>query len=229
MPAPTTTDARDPRLRPYAIVADGAALAREGLFVAEGRLVVERLLDDGRFRVHSVALTPAAAAAMPAVRGRHPAVEVIVCERDVLQQVAGFNFHRGCLALAYRPVEETPLVSFAAATRVLALEGVTDPDNVGGLFRSALAFGVDGVIVDAATADPLYRKAIRTSMAATLRVPFARVGSWIEALRTLRGHGLPIVALTPQADAVELNVFAREAKGRWVVLAGSEGYGLTDE
>jgi tRNA G18 (ribose-2'-O)-methylase SpoU len=228
MSAPLVSDALDPRLRPYALVGDAAALVREGLFVAEGRLVVERLLDDGRFRVRSVALTPAAAAAMQAVRSRHPDVEVIVCEQDVLRQVTGYDFHRGCIALAYRPDEDTPLTAFAGTTRVLALEGITDPDNVGGLFRTALAFGVDGVIVDRATADPLYRKAIRTSMAATLRVPFARVDSWMDGLRTMRHHGLSIVALTPRADAVDLNDFARQAPERCVVLAGSEGYGLTD-
>src|SRR3954447_18729757 len=189
--------ASDPRLAPYRAVADPAALARDGLFVAEGRLVVERLLEDGRFDVHSVAATTGALAALAPALALRPDLAVYECETAVLREITGFAFHRGSLALAYRPPREVELASLAGATRLLALEGVADPDNVGGLFRTALALGVDALILDGATADPLYRKAIRTSMAATLRVPFVRVSGWLDGLDALRAAGLRIVALTP--------------------------------
>jgi tRNA G18 (ribose-2'-O)-methylase SpoU len=112
---------------------------------------------------------------------------------------------------------------------VLALEGVGNPDNVGGLFRTAFALGVDAVILDPATADPLYRKAIRTSMAATLRVPFLRVEPWTEGLASLRAAGFQIVALTPHPDAVPLPEFASRAGERLVLVVGSEGPGLGSE
>src|SRR4051812_3565422 len=190
-------DASDQRIAAYAAVGDAVALARDRLFVAEGRLVVERLLEDGRFDIHSVAVTPSAADALANVLARRTDVAVFVCEPAILQQITGIDFHRGCVALARRPSSQMPLSQLLRATRVLALEGIGNPDNVGGLFRTAFAFGVDAVLLDAATADPLYRKAIRTSMAATLRLPFLRVEAWVDSLIALREAGLRLVALTP--------------------------------
>jgi len=202
---------------------------RQGLFVAEGRLVVERLLEDRRYRVHSVVVTPAAAEAMAGVLARRADVAVHVCTPAELRATTGFDFHRGCLALAYRPAADPAAVDFTEASRVLAIEGVRDPDNVGGLFRTALAFGADAIVLDEATADPLYRKAVRTSMAATLRVPWVRASSWTAALDDLRRHGCILAALTPRAGAQALAEFAARAPERLAILVGSEGFGLRDE
>ena len=211
----------------YRVVGDPAALQRAGLFVAEGRLVVERLLLDGRFRVQSVAVTPAAAAALAPVFAQRPDVPVIVCEPAALASITGFDFHRGCLALARRGVETVPLVTLTGARRLLALEGVGNPDNVGGLFRTAFALGVDGVLLDRATADPLYRKAIRTSMGATLRVLFTRLDDWVEDLDTLRAQGFRVLALTPDPQAIALPDARINADDRLVIVVGAEGPGLT--
>ena len=220
------TDAADSRLAPYRAVMDPAALERAGLFVAEGRLVVERLLDDGRFAVHSVAATTAAIAALAPVLERRPDVTVYECGAVLLRAITGFDFHRGCLALAHRPCHQIDLADLTRARRVLALEGIASPDNVGGLFRTAFALGVDGVVIDAATADPFYRKAIRTSMAATLRVPFVRVASLAGGLGQLRGAGFRLVALTPHPDAVALDAYAMRPDEPLVLIVGSEGSGL---
>jgi tRNA G18 (ribose-2'-O)-methylase SpoU len=227
-------DASDVRLDPYRLVGDPHALDRDGLFVAEGRLVVVRLLEDRRFAIHSVLVTPAAESALRGALAARPDVPVHVCEPEVLRAITGFSFHRGCLALAYRGAEPHPSAPGSwppvlHARRVLALEGVTDPDNVGGLFRTAFAFGVDAVILDRATADPLYRKAIRTSMAATLRLPFVRVDAWVEGLQLLRDAGLRVIALTPHPDAVPLDAVAIGADDRLVIVAGSEGSGMSPE
>lgn len=211
----------------YRLVGDPAALARAGLFVAEGRLVVERLLQDGRFRVHSVAVTPAAAAALDSVFQRRPDVPVQRCDPALLREMTGFDFHRGCLALGWREQAEVPLEDFAGAARLLALEGVGNPDNIGGLFRAALALGVDGVLLDTATGDPLYRKAIRTSMGATLRVPFRRLADWPRELDILRASGFRAIALTPHPDAVPLHEVRVAAADRIVMVVGSEGSGLS--
>ena len=222
-------DATDPRLAQYRNVGDPAALDRRGLFVAEGRLVAERLLEDGWFDLHSVAVTPAALEPLRPLFRQQPSIAVYVCEPSVLQAITGFNFHRGCVALAYRTPRTLTLDEAATATCVLALEGVTNPDNVGGLFRTALAFGVDAVLLDDASADPLYRKAIRTSMAASLRLPFVRVDPWLDGLETLRAAGLRVVALTPHPDATPLADYAAHADERIAVLVGSEGFGLGRE
>ena len=110
------------------------------------------------------------------------------------------------------------------------MEGVANPDNVGGLFRIAEAFGGDCVLLDPSSGDPFYRKAIRTSVGAVMRLPFHRFETWPGALRTLRDEGVSVVALTPREDSIPLNDYASTARAveRLVVLVGSEGRGLSD-
>ena len=211
----------------YRLVGDPAGLERAGLFVVEGRLIVERLLLDRRFRVHSVAVTPPAARALATVFEQRPDVTVHTCEPAMLEAITGFDFHRGCLALAWRPMETIPLDCLAGARRLLALENVGNPDNVGGLFRTAFALGVDGILLDGATADPLYRKAIRTSMGATLRIPFTRLAAWADDLSELKSCGFRVLALTPHPDAVSLQDLKVGDADPLIVVVGSEGYGLT--
>jgi tRNA G18 (ribose-2'-O)-methylase SpoU len=217
----------DPRLAPYRHVGDPVWLRKHGLFVAEGRLVVERLLALPGRDVHSLLVTPAAFAALA---DQLSSIEpVYVSDRKVLEAVTGFNFHRGCLALAARPALTT-VESLVEAPRLLALDGVGNPDNVGGLFRTAAAFGVTGVLLSGAAADPLYRKAIRTSMGSALFLPFARAKNWREALQLMRRHGLRIVALTPDARAAAIDPCANGTAGdRWVLVVGAEGAGLSRE
>lgn len=221
-------DAADPRIADYAHLGDPASLRAHGLFVAEGRLVVERLVAAGRFRVRSLLLTPAAADAL-ADRLPVPRCPVYLAARPVVASLTGFSFHQGCLALAERGAD-LPVAALTAGRRLLAIEGVGNPDNVGGLFRVAGAFGLDGVLIDAATADPLYRKAVRTSMGAAVRVPFARTSAFVEALAALR-TSLTIVALTPRSPAVPLRDYqrTRAVDAGMLLLVGAEGPGLSDE
>ena len=223
------TDAGDAALAPYRSVGDPASLERDGLFVAEGRLIVERLLSLPNLRVHSIALTASAAGAMAPLLAGVPDTSVLICEAPVLEAVTGFDFHRGCLALAYRPVIAVPFPVFARASRLFALEGVGNPDNVGGVFRVALALGAGGVLLDSTSADPLYRKAIRTSMAATLRVPFTRVEPWPSGLDALKQHGFTVVALTPDPDAMPIGAHPVEPGSRLILMLGAEGPGLRPE
>lgn len=218
-------DPADGRIAPYRDVGNHEALRARGLFVAEGRFVVQRLLEDRRFTVESVLLTPAAHARLASILATS-AVAVIVCAPDVLNAVTGYNFHRGCLALARRPVSGRDVESMCTARRMLVVEGVGNPDNVGGIFRSALALGAGGVVLDDGSGDPLYRKAIRTSMAATLRVPFARA-PLMRALPILRANGFQLIALTPSAGAVDLRELVPAPRA--ALLLGAEGDGLSNE
>jgi len=148
--------------------------------------------------------------------------------------VTGFNLHRGCLAIGDRPrparwqdVISGVRLEPKAAT-IVVLERVSNADNVGGVFRNAAAFGADAVLVDPVSTDPLYRKAIRTSMGAALRVPFARAEPWPDALRELRHQGFALLALTPAADASPLRDCIAGVSGRPVaVVLGHEGEGLS--
>jgi tRNA G18 (ribose-2'-O)-methylase SpoU len=222
----------DDRIADYGHVADPAWLLEHGLFVAEGRLVVRRLLEAERFTVQSVLLTPAAVAALGSALSdeRHrDRLPVYVCDQKVLNELAGFNFHRGCLALAKRPLDTVPLDRFAVAHRLLALEGVGNPDNVGGLFRVAAAFAAGGVLLDQRSGDPLYRKAIRTSMGAALRVPFSKSNVWLDDLRWLQRSGTKLVALTPNPSAMSLRAFAASVAPDQPIalMLGAEEPGLT--
>ena len=218
--------ADDPRLDPYRHVADPRWIRERDLFVAEGRLVVERLLALGRFQVHSILVNRAAHDAMLPLLSSSPAL-VLACDDPTLESITGYNFHRGCLALVARP-PQLGLPALDGARRLLGIESVANPDNIGGLFRTAAGFGVDGIILNATSGDPLYRKALRTSMGAALRIPYVRAGDWRATLSELRGRGFRIVALTPAEDAKDLSELAATIaqEDRLLLLVGAEGAGL---
>ena len=216
-----------PGLADYRDLAQPDRLAMHGLFVAEGRLVVERLVALGTYRLRSLLLTTAAAEAMADVVARVPAaVPVYVVDHAVMNGLVGFNLHRGCLALAERPARRSlEDADLAASRRLLVLEGVNNPDNVGGLFRAGAALGADLVLLGPDCGDPLYRKAIRTSMSATLSLAWRSATRWPEALAEVRRAGLPVIACTPSADAPSLYEVALPARA--AVLVGAEGPGLS--
>ena len=158
---------------------------------------------------------------------RRPDVQLIVADPEQIRAVTGYNFHRGCLALAYRHTPGIPFDELVMHSRILAIEGVGNPDNIGGLFRSALALGVGAVLLDSTAGDPLYRKATRTSMAATLRVPYSREDDLSVTLERLRARGFRVVALTPDGAAEAIDEVELDRTARLVVLVGSEGNGLS--
>ena len=227
-------DLGDERVAPYRWVTDPARLAERQLFVAEGRLVVRRLLPlaatpGHRFEgtVESVLVTPAAAAALEDLVREHPDVRFYQIPQAAMNALTGFNIHRGCLALARRPRTATLTPDMLArASSLVVLEGINNPDNLGGIVRSAAAFGVDLAVLGPGTGDPLYRKAIRTSMGATLEVPCVDAGPWPMALDMMRDSGLRTVALTPAARAVALDRTTIDARG-FALVAGAEGAGLS--
>ena len=215
------------RVSGYRHIASPNQLLDLGLFVAEGRLVVRRLIDQRHWAIDSILLTQPAADALVDMLPKTDA-PIYVASQEVMNEIAGFNIHRGCLALVRRPA--TPTLDRIAAgplSRVLVLEGVNNPDNVGGLFRSAAAFGVELVVLGPNSGDPLYRKAIRTSMGATLSVPFVRAPQWPGVIADLRTDGFTVIALTPGLAAEPLEDVRQVSK--LALLVGSEGSGLTPE
>lgn len=218
----------DPRLSPYRALADPPALRAQGLFVAEGRLVVRRLVDESPYRLQSLLLTSAARDGLADLLPRLAAdTPVHIVDQAVMNDVAGFHIHRGCLGLAERPAEgDLASLDLAACRRLLILEGVNNPDNVGGLFRNAGAFGVDTVVLGPHCGDPLYRKAIRTSMGGTLVVPFVHAGAWPAALERIRTAGLRVIALTPDESAPDLAALGGDDAAVALVV-GAEGEGLS--
>jgi tRNA G18 (ribose-2'-O)-methylase SpoU len=228
------TGPADPRIADYRDVAEPELVRSRGLFVAEGRLVVRRLIEDGRYRLHSVLVNDASyrslETTLASCGGRVP---IYLCSTADFLGITGHDLHRGCLALVERPTPLTaggildPVTSKPGAT-VVVLEAVTNADNVGAIFRNAAALGADAVLLSPTCCDPLYRKAIRTSMAATLRLPFARLEPWPDGLDAMRARGFTIVALTPREPSIALARFADAPRpARIALLVGTEGPGLT--
>jgi len=221
-------DAYDPRLADYRNIPDPVLVEQRGIFIAEGRLVVQRLLSGSCFPTRSVMVTDSALASLRPAVDAHPETPVYVVPPAVMDDVAGFNVHRGCLAIGERPAARDWLELARAARRLVILERIGDPDNVGSVFRNAAAFGFGAVLLDPASTDPLYRKAVRTSMGAALRIPFARVREWPRALRELESDGIAVIALTPSSSAPCLRTVASELSDRRIALVlGHEGEGLT--
>ena len=151
------TSIEDIRVSAYRHIAEPDQLRDLGLFVAEGRLVVRRLIDLQHWEIDSILVTQPAADALVDILPKTNA-PVYIGSQDLMNGLAGFNIHRGCLALVRRP--DTPTLDRIAAgplSRVLVLEGVNNPDNIGGLFRSAAAFGIELVVLGPDSGDPLYR------------------------------------------------------------------------
>lgn len=229
MQVETIEDLGDPRVAVYRGVRDSALRDSQGLFVVESRLCVERLLQTVRHRVHSMLLTQTAFDALRAPlqshRGEFP---IYLASPEVLRAVVGFNLHRGCIAAAWRGdqlgldgvLEQRPQL-------LVGLEGVANPENVGNVFRNARAFGADAVVLSEDCADPLYRKAIRVSMAASLHTPFARVPAWPAAMDRLREARFQCCALSPTAGAEGLaELDAADVRVPLLLLFGAEGEGL---
>jgi tRNA G18 (ribose-2'-O)-methylase SpoU len=232
MPVIPVDDAADPRIAVYRGVTDGVLLRHHGLFVAEGRLVVRRLLEESPLAPVSMLVTEHARASLDGVLAARPELPVLVAPQAVLDDIAGFNVHRGCLALGRRPPGRDwrgLLASGGETSRIVVLEAVSNADNVGGIFRSAAALGAHCLLLAPGCCDPLYRKAIRTSIGASLVVPHSGVGSLEEAVGALGAAGYLVIALTPDARATPIGSVALEhaAHPRIAILAGAEGHGLS--
>ncbi|MBU2484206.1 MAG: RNA methyltransferase, partial [Alphaproteobacteria bacterium] len=158
-----------------------------------------------------------------------PACPVYVAGRDVLDAAVGFAMHRGILAVG-RHLPASSFEDFLSGLPEKALLvvacGIANHDNIGGIFRNAGVFGADGVVLDTSCCDPLYRKAIRVSVGAALRVPFCRAGSTGEMVTALAAHGFEVAGLSPRGTQA-LNSF--EPGQRLALLAGTEGEGLPAE
>ena len=201
--------------------ADGALPA--GAFVAEGEVVLRVLLAQARHPTRAVLVSDAQAQRLSALLSVLD-VPVYVAPLPVLQAIVGFPIHRGVLALGDRIPASSLDDLLEPATRVVGLCGITNHDNVGGIFRNAAAFGVGAVLCDRATCDPLYRKALRVSVGGSLVVPYAQVRDETAVVEALATRGYEVLALTPRGELV----IGRDPapSGRVALLLGAEGPGL---
>jgi len=196
-------------------------------FIVEGRAAVAELVESPYEARAVLLLDRKAARVAPLVERLH--VPVYVAPEQVLRTTMGFNLHRGVVASAHRTPSSEPESLLDGATRVAVLERLNDHENLGSLFRNARAFGLDAVLLDPQTADPLYRRCVRVSMGHVLRVPFARFTRWPDGIDALQNHGFTVVALTPSAGALPIDDLALSPPEKVAIVVGAEGPGLTDE
>lgn len=221
----------DPALSAIWNLRDTEVLRERRQFIAEGRLVVGRVLEDPRYVVQALLLNAASKRALePALERSTFNGTLYVCDAATFETITGFNLHRGCLALVDRPADRPWRDLLDAHGPVVVLDGVTDADNVGAVFRNAAAFGAAAVFLSPTCCDPLYRKALRTSMGAALQVPYARLEPWPEALLHLKECGLSVVALSPREPSVPLGVLKRPDRPKRIAfVVGTEGAGLSSQ
>lgn len=222
------TDPSDPRLADYVALRD-ASLRRhleseQGLFIAEGEKVIRRAVQAG-YRPRSFMLAPRWLDALRDVVGEAPVY--LVSERTA-ERVSGFHVHRGALASLHRETRHT-MTDLLTARRLMVCEDIVDHTNVGAILRNAAGLGWDGVLLSPRCADPLYRRAVKTSMGTVFSLPWARVDDWGSALPVLRASGFTVVALALSDGAVDLDEAAAtlEPDARVAVLLGTEGAGLS--
>ena len=218
-------DPADPRVADYVNLTDAELRRDGGYFIAESLEVVRRLLAASH-PVRSVLITPA--------RYPHLAddlerldVPVFLAGPEVMNEVAGFKLHRGVVAAAERLPEPSLEAVVEAAATLVVLEGLNDAENLGAIFRSARALGIDAVLLDPTCADPYYRRTVRVSMGAVFQLPFLRLAAWPDDLEVVHRAGFELVALTPDREALSIEDLPVGPGSRRAVLLGAEGPGLT--
>jgi tRNA G18 (ribose-2'-O)-methylase SpoU len=222
-------DPEDPRIAAYRDIRERDLVGRDGLFVAEGEVVLRVLARSPLVEPVSVLLAEKRVSGLAEItEALPPEVPVYAAGQTVMDKIVGFPIHRGILAVGRRrtvPTAQALLAQLPARATVLVVCGIANHDNMGGLFRNAAAFGVDAVLVDSDCCDPLYRKAIRVSVGASLLIPFARLGREEDLPGLLATAGFTALALSPRG-AIRLVDLARP--DRVAVLLGAEGPGLSE-
>lgn len=222
------SDPDDPRLADYRHLRDvqlrSSLEAEHGLFLAEGEKVVRRAVEAG-FPVRSLLMAPRWLDGLADVMEATDA-PCYVLDESLAEKVTGFHVHRGALASLARTPLPTVAEVLEGARTVVVCEDIVDHTNLGAIFRSAAALGVDGVLLAPRCADPLYRRSVKVAMGAVFALPWTRLPDWYDALPQLSRQGFTTVALTLSEDAVPIDE-AVAGLGRVALLLGSEGHGLS--
>ncbi|PYE87079.1 TrmH family RNA methyltransferase [Phyllobacterium leguminum] len=219
--------ADDPRLAPYRDIRERDLVGRTQRFVAEGKVVLNVLLSSARFEAESILVLDNRLSGLEAQLRLCPEeLPVYRVSQATMDEISGFHVHRGILAIGRRkaiPSSAELLAGLPERALVAVLCGISNHDNVGSIFRNAAAFEADCVLMDETCCDPLYRKAIRVSVGATLKVPYARHGSIEDVLASLSQEGFNLLALSPSGTQ---SIYEASPAPRLALLFGTEGEGL---
>lgn len=224
------TDFNAPELDVYARLTENQLVNRadpeNALFVAESPLVIGRALDAGCAPVSFLMEQKHIEGKGAALLARCPDVPVYAAELDVLTQLTGFHLTRGMLCAMRRPALPDVAALCADAARVAVLENVMNPTNIGAIFRSAAALGVDAVLLTSAGSDPLYRRAVRVSMGTVFQVPWTYLPADTDWQEMLHGLGFQTAAMALRDDSLRIDDKRLRAVPRLAIVLGTEGDGL---
>ncbi|HEY8822879.1 MAG TPA: RNA methyltransferase, partial [Dermatophilaceae bacterium] len=231
------TDPADERVRDYFGLTDVALRTKvepeRGLYLAESEKVIRRALAAGH-RPRSFLMGERWVTDLADIveQAESQGVPVYFAQAGIIEAMTGFHLHRGVLASMHRPqlVDPTELLQNALlhdVSRVLVLEDIVDHTNVGAVFRSAAALGVDAVLITPRCADPLYRRAVRVSMGTVFQVPWTRIEPWPAGQQVLRDHGFTVAAFALGDGAISLDDLAANQPDRLAMIFGTEGDGLS--
>lgn len=223
-------DLEDPALDDYLRMTDVRLRSRveveRGLFMAESYEVISRAMDAG-MAPRSFLMSEKWLAKFAPLYERFPEVPVYVGAESLLETLTGFHLHRGALAAMQRPQLPEVAELLRGARTVAVLEDIVDHTNVGAMFRSAAALGVDAVLVTPHCADPLYRRSIRVSMGTVFQVPWTRLEAWPAAgVDLLHEAGFDVLALALSEGASALDVVDLGPERKVALVLGAEGHGL---
>ena len=223
------TDPEDARIEAFQNVKERDLVGRQGRFIAEGRVVLDVLIQCAPQSIESVLVLDNRMDGISGLIERLPqGVPIYRAAQPVMDAIAGFHLHRGILAMAKRP--EPPALSpfigsLGKDALVAVLAGISNHDNMGAIFRNAAAFDAQAALLDEECCDPFYRKAIRVSVGAVLKVPHARAGKIGAALDALAAAGFDIFAFSPRGG---LRLGDLPRSGRRALVFGAEGQGLPE-
>jgi tRNA G18 (ribose-2'-O)-methylase SpoU len=224
--------ADDPRVSDYTTLTDvhlrKLREPAEGMYIAESSRVLRRALAAGH-QPRSFFLAEKWLEDLRDVFEAHPDVPVFIGRAALLEEITGFHLHRGAMAAMHRPAPVPLTELLATAQRVAVLEDIVDHTNVGAIFRSAAALGVDAVLVSPRCGDPLYRRSVRVSMGTVFQVPWSRLESWPGDLELLKEQGFTVAAMELTDDALDLDEVAARNIPKLALVLGTEGAGMSPE
>lgn len=231
------TDFHAPELDVYARLTEAQLLNRfepaKGMFIAESPKVIDRALNAGCRPVSLLMERKDIDGSAAEIIARCPDVPVFTADRDVLAQLTGYHLTRGVLCAMLRPKLPTVEEILHNARRVAVLENVMNPTNVGAIFRSAAALGMDAVLLTPGCSDPLYRRSARVSMGTVFQIPWTFIGSEIShwpqpGMEQLTQMGFRTAAMALKDDSLSVDDPRLSQLDKLAIILGSEGDGLTD-
>lgn len=226
MPIISINNSEDERIAPFLGVRERDIIGRDHHFIAEGRVVIQLLLKSS-YTTEALLICEKQRSFLEHIPAQIlETTPIYIASQDIMNSIVGFPIHRGLLALGRKPLSPSPnqfLNSLAEPKLVIGIIGLTNHDNMGGIFRNAASFGCSAILLDQTCCDPFYRKALRVSVGGVLKVPFIQTGDSANLIDILEQNQYQIFALSPAGTTLLSDI---PNSGRNALLLGSEGPGL---